>query len=137
MADVREISKNEDTVISSLAAGSTVRAHGSGVGHFEVGAMEEGPEGLELELSSSSSTGYLGVVKVRKKFHANVAVDPWPAPQRTLPGKGCATAREAAIRLAWYNAAPYPLPPKKERRKRCQGKVRAFAPCVLCLLAHH
>ena len=144
MAGVREISKNEDTVISSRRRAASKRSGlppRSGLvcrlEAVEAGGMEEGPDGLELELSSISVHGYLGVIKVRNEYHAKVAVDPWPAPQRTLPGKGCASPREAAIRLARYRAAPYPLPPKKERRKRGQGKVRAFDPCVLCLLSHH
>ena len=94
--------------------------------------MEEGPDGLQLELSTASTFGYLGVIKVRNEFHARVAVDPWPAPQRTLPGKGCSTAREAAIRLARYRAAGSPaLPPKKERRPRGKGKVCAAMHLIL------
>ena len=93
--------------------------------------MEPSPEGLELVQSTASASGYLGIIKVHGKFHAKVAVDPWPAPQRTLPGKGCATAIEAAIRLAQYKAAPYPLPDKQERRPRGKGKVCRALPCML------
>ena len=87
---------------------------------------EDGPDGLKLRVSSTSATGYHRVVKQRDVYHAKVVIDPWPAPQRTLPGGGCKTARDAAIRLARYEAAGIPLPPKQERRSRGDGKVRTL-----------
>ena len=95
---------------------------------------EEGPDGLILRLSKDSSTGYLNVVKVREKYHAKVkgVGSSVFAPQRTLPGGGCATARDAAIRLARYYEDPELLPPKAERRPRGQGKVCARSLCLSC-----
>ena len=90
--------------------------------------MEAGPDGLELQTSKNSATGYESIKKIRKLYYAKVTVEPWPAPQRTLPGKGFKTAREAAIHRARYLAAPYPLPPKREQRPRFKGKVCA---CLL------
>ena len=73
-------------------------------------ATEDGPDGLQLQLSTAAKgTGYVSVKKIHDLYYAKVSVEPWPAPQRTLPGKGSETAREAAIHLARYLAAPYPL----------------------------
>ena len=91
---------------------------------------EEGPDGLLLERSATSASGYLSIKNIRGKYHAKVTVEPWPAPQRTLPGKGCDTAREAAIHRARYLAAPYPLPDKREQRPRGKGKV---CPCLIAI----
>ena len=98
-------------------------------------ATEQGPDGLQLQLSDASKgTGYLSIKKVRGLFYAKVTVEPWPAPQRTLPGEGFDEARDAAIHRARYLAAPYPLPAKREQRPRFQGKVRAcLVPASSCL----
>jgi len=95
--------------------------------------MEEGPDGLLLVRSDApKGTGYQSVKKIHDKYYSKVTVEPWPAPQRTLPGGGFKTAREAAIHLARYLAAPYPLPVKREQRPRFKGKVRAcFLPRIL------
>ena len=86
---------------------------------------EQCPDGLLLQRSAApKGTGYLGIKIIHGKYYAKVTVEPWPAPQRILPGGGCATAREAAIRRARYLAAPYPLGAKAERRSRGKGKVR-------------
>ena len=89
----------------------------------EKGHGEAGPDGLELQTSAESSTGYLSIKKIRGLYYAKVTVEPWPAPQRTLPGKGFKTAREAAIHRARYLAARYPLPAKRGQRPRGKGKV--------------
>ena len=42
-----------------------------------------------------------------------------------LPGPGCATAQEAALRLAKYAADPYDIDKKNtERAAKGEGKVR-------------
>ena len=56
--------------------------------------MEPGPDGLWLNTSTESATGYQSIKKIRELYYAKVTVEPWPAPQRTLPGKGFNTARE-------------------------------------------
>ena len=65
--------------------------------------QEDGPDGLTLELSPASATGYFNVVKIGKKYYAKIS-QTWPQPQRTLPG-GFDTPREAAIRYAQFWAA--------------------------------
>ena len=90
---------------------------------------EQGPDGLLLPRSDApKGTGYKSIKKIRELYYAKVTVEPWPAPQRTLPGKGFKTAREAAIHRARYLAARYPLPDKRAQRPRLKGKVRA---CLL------
>ena len=70
------------------------------------GTEQEG--GLLLKLSSKSKTGYECVIKVREgEYHAKLKVR-GERGQRTLPGKACATPREAAIRLAQWRAAGCP-----------------------------
>ena len=87
---------------------------------------EQGPDGLLLPRSDApKGTGYKSIKKIRELYYAKVTVEPWPAPQRTLPGKGFKTAREAAIHRARYLAARYPLPDKRAQRPRLKGKVRA------------
>ena len=83
-------------------------------------------------------TGYKAVKLIHGKYYAKASVDPYPAPQRTLPGGGWETAREAAIHLARYNANPWRLPDKRVQRPRGKGQVRAFhasrlATLTLCL----
>ena len=87
--------------------------------------MEPVPEELSPKKSTRCAAGYEGVKKIRGLYYAKVAVEPWPAPQRTLPGKGFEMAREAAMHRARYLAAPYPLPDKREQRPRGKGKVCA------------
>ena len=88
---------------------------------------EQGPDGLKLERSAApKGTGYKAVKLIHGKYYAKASVEPYPAPQRTLPGGGWETAREAAIHLARYLANPYPLPAKRVQRPRGQGIVRAL-----------
>lgn len=100
---------------------------------------EQGPDGLKLERSAApKGTGYKAVKLIHGKYYAKASVDPYPAPQRTLPGGGWETAREAAIHLARYNANPWRLPDKRVQRPRGKGQVRAFhasrlATLTLCL----
>ena len=56
---------------------------------------EEGPDGLFLKLSKANPTGYLNVKRIGNKYYVKIA-QTYPKPQRTLPGPGFATAREAA-----------------------------------------
>ena len=65
---------------------------------------EEGPDGLFLKLSKANPTGYLNVKRIGNKYYVKIA-QTYPKPQRTLPGPSFATAREAAIRYAFFWAA--------------------------------
>ena len=56
----------------------------------------------ELALSdkpSDNNGGYMGVVRQGKLFHAKITFSRGDG-QTMLPGPGCGTAKEAAIRLA-------------------------------------
>ena len=95
----------------------------------------EGGITYELKLSakpSDNNGGYEGVVKAGNLFHAKPTLERGGG-QTMLPGtgenagKGCRTAREAALRIAEYKAAPYPLV-KKERAPKGDAKVRLASP---------
>ena len=126
---------------TALVGNSKVRTFAGGWAHLLLRAegilraegnmsMEPGPDGLWLHTSTESATGYQSIKKIRELYYAKVTVEPWPAPQRTLPGKGFNTALEAAIHRARYLAAPYPLPDKREQRPRGKGKV---CPCLIAI----
>ena len=94
------------------------------------GPMEEVVrEGVtyELPLSSTPSDkngGYVGVVKQGNHFHAKITIFKGEG-QTMLPGSGCLTAQEAAIRLAMYKAEPYEIEKKNpDRAAKGAGKVR-------------
>ena len=84
----------------------------------------------ELQLSSKPSPnngGYVGVVKQGRLFHAKITIYKGEG-QVMLPGAGCNTAQEAAVRLAIYAAAPYEIDKKNPNRaEKGAAKVR---PCV-------
>lgn len=82
----------------------------------------------ELELSSKPSEkngGYVGVVKQGNHFHAKITIFKGDG-QTMLPGRGCCTAQEAALRLAMYKAEPYDIEKKNpERAPKGAAKVRS------------
>ena len=90
----------------------------------------------ELQLSekpSSKNGGYVGVVKQGNHFHAKITIFCGKG-QTMIPGPGCNTAQEAALRLAVYKAAPYNIEKKnQERATRGKGKVcRLHRALLLC-----
>ena len=95
------------------------------VGHvrWDPAQQEEGPDGLHLRLSDANPTGYLNVKKIGNKYYVKIA-QTCGRPQRTLPGGGLDTAREAAIRYAQFLAGGERLPPSKKVRPRGEGLVR-------------
>ena len=82
----------------------------------------------ELQLSTAPSEkngGYVGVVKQGNHFHAKITIFKGDG-QTMLPGNGCCTAKEAALRLAMYKAEPYEIEKKNpDRAAKGNGKVRA------------
>ena len=92
--------------------------------------MASPPDGLKMTESTASATGYLCVIKVHGKYYVKCAVDPYPAPQRTLPGEGFDTPQEAALHYARFKAGLFTVGPKQEQRPRGKGKVRT-TPCSL------
>ena len=68
--------------------------------------------------------GYLSVVQPRDgEYHAKVSVD---GGQHMLPGPACKTPQEAALRLAKYEAAPFPIIKKDpDRAAKGDGRVAA------------
>ena len=81
----------------------------------------------ELPLSakrSDSNGGYTGVFKPAGLFHARITLTPGGG-QTVIPGDGCATPQEAAVRLAKFKAAPYDIEKKNEDRAPKGKKVRA------------
>ena len=65
----------------------------------------------KLQLSSKPSPnngGYVGVVKQGRLFHAKITIYKGEG-QTMLPGAGCDTAQEAALRLAMFKKAPYEI----------------------------
>ena len=90
--------------------------------------VEDGGTVYELPRSKKPSDrngGYEGVVKQSNLFHAKATLKKGD-PQTMLPGPGCATAKEAALRLAKFRAAPYPIVKKDpDRAPKGGGKVRA------------
>ena len=90
----------------------------------------------ELQLSekpSSKNGGYVGVVKQGNHFRAKITIFCGKG-QTMIPGPGCNTAQEAALRLAVYKAAPYHIEKKnQERATRGKGKVcRLHRALLLC-----
>ena len=83
--------------------------------------------GWQLQLSEQPSVnngGYVGVIKQRNIFLAKITIFRGEG-QVVLPGAGCATAKEAALRLAMYKAEPYEIEKKHpDRAPRGKGKVR-------------
>ena len=83
----------------------------------------------ELPLSTKPSDqngGYAGVFKPAggRLFHARTTLKPGGG-QTVLHGAGCASAQEAALRLAKFKAAPYDIEKKNEDRAPKGSKVRA------------
>ena len=87
----------------------------------EDGAVElfnDGGVDYELLLSkkpSENNGGYMGVVKQGNLFHGKVTLAR-SAGQTMLPGDGCKTAQEAALRIAKYKAAPFLITKKNPDR---------------------
>ena len=89
--------------------------------------LQVGGATYELKLSnkpSENNGGYVGVVKQHNLFHGKITINKGEG-QTMLPGPGCATAQEAALRLAKYAADPYDIEKKNtERAAKGEGKVR-------------
>ena len=88
--------------------------------------LEFGGVTYELKLSnkpSENNGGYVGVVKQHNLFHAKITIYKGEG-QTMLPGPGCVTAQDAALRLAMYAADPYDIEKKNpERAAKGEGKV--------------
>ena len=68
---------------------------------------------------STNAVGYENIIEPHPgKFTPKFCPVKGEKAQRTLPGKSSTTARAAALRLAEYYAAPYPLPEKQVRMPR-------------------
>ena len=82
----------------------------------------------ELPLSSAPSEkngGYVGVVKQGNYFHAKITIFKGDG-QTMLPGSGCLTAQDAALKLAMYKAEPYQIEKKNpSRAPKGWSKVRS------------
>ena len=96
---------------------------------LEAERVEDDGIWYELPLSKKSSDnngGYEGVFKPGNFFHSKVTLSKGGG-QTTLPGQGCRTAREAALRIAKFKAAPYEIEKKNpERDPKGEGKVLAL-----------
>ena len=81
----------------------------------------------ELELSNKPSLqngGYVGVFKPGNHYHSKITIFKGEG-QTTLPGPGCKTAKEAALRLAMYKEEPYEIEKKNpDRAAKGASKVR-------------
>ena len=87
----------------------------------KVELLEEGGVVWQLKLSTKNKKGggYLNVVQPRDgEYHAKPKVG---GVQQTLPGKACKTAKEAALRLAKFEAAPHPIV-KKDPTRAAKGE---------------
>ena len=82
----------------------------------------------ELELSNKPSLqngGYVGVFKPGNHYHSKITIFKGEG-QTTLPGPGCKTAKEAALRLAMYKEEPYEIEKKNpDRAAMCERKALA------------
>ena len=92
----------------------------------------------ELQLSekpSSKNGGYVGVVKQGNHFHAKITIFCGKG-QTMIPGPGCNTAQEAALRLAVYKAAPYHISRRRTRSALREARARCVASIELCSSAN-
>ena len=89
--------------------------------------FNDGGVDYELQLSkkpSEKNGGYVGVVKQGNLFHGKLTLSRG-AGQTMLPGDGCKTAQEAALRIAKYRAEPYLIPTKNpERAAKGESKAK-------------
>ena len=104
--------------------------------------FNDGGVDYELQLSkkpSEKNGGYVGVVKQGNLFHGKLTLSRG-AGQTMLPGDGCKTAQEAALRIAKYKAAPFLIPkknpdraPKGENKEKVRRFVRRTARSLTCV----
>ena len=84
----------------------------------------------ELKLAANptpNNGGYMGVVQQGNLYYAKITLAKG-AGQMVIPGGGCSTPREAALRIAKYWASPYPIHKKApERAPKGAAKVRRRA----------
>ena len=65
----------------------------------------------ELKLAAKMTTnngGYMGVVLQGNLYYPKITLEKGVG-QTVIPGGGCSTPREAALRIAKYLASPYPI----------------------------
>ena len=95
--------------------------------------MEEvaGPDGktYKLERCDNKST-YKHVVELRPgQFHAKITIEKCGG-QVIIPGRACATAKEAALRLAMYKANPQPIVKKEHAPRGTAGDKKVRSSCL-------
>jgi len=125
------------TVLEGPRPGSIGALTGAMEAEADVELYEDSGTVYELKRSkkpSANNGGYEGVVKQGMLFNAKPTLKTGGG-QTMLPGGGCRTAKEAAVRIAKYKLDPYPIEKvNPDRAERGQGKVRrltrGLCPCV-------